>query len=419
MSGNSASDNIRPYDVVILGSGYAGLIAALRLGRPKWGLRIALINGTDQFIERVRLQESIVAPVPARIPSISGFLAGTTIEFIRGKVTSLDADLRRIRITTDIEERELAFDQAVYALGSNIDMDVVPGAAEHAYRLEPGEGPRSAAALRQRLQQKTTRPLSVLAVGGGPTAIEAAGEIRSTWPDCEMTMVSERCGAFREERVEKAVRAELVRLGVKLIDNENVSEVRATGVITKTGRSIDCDVCVWSGGMRSSPIARSAGLATDPKGRIWVGPNLRSISHTHILAVGDAAHPIAPTGAPYRPSSLAAGASGAYVARAILAQRAKQALDPFSFSTLAQAVAIGRFGVLFLLDHDDKQIGFILTGRAARQLRDFLLWVIIYGFKLERRFPGSFYLPGRGRVSWGEANEAIEKAEVAQAAQAA
>jgi NADH dehydrogenase len=55
--------------------------------------------------------------------------------------------------------------------------------------------------------------------------------------------------------VGKAVRGELARLGVKLIDNEIISEVRATGVITKTGRSIACDVCVWSGGMRPPPIA--------------------------------------------------------------------------------------------------------------------------------------------------------------------
>jgi NADH dehydrogenase len=405
---------VQSYDVVILGAGYAGLIAALRLGRQKMGLRVALVNPWDQFIERVRLQEGILAPVTPRIPSISAFFAGTTVEFICGSVMSLDAERRRVRIASDAQEREIAFDQAIYALGSHVDVDTVPGAAAHAYRLDPGDGPRSATALRSRLHQRADRPLRVIAVGGGPTAIEAAGEIKTIWPGTEMTMVSQRCGDFAGVRVEKAVRAELGRLGVILIDGESVTEVRPSEVITDTGRSIACDVCVWSGGMRSSPIARVAGLATDPQDRIWVDPNLRSISHAHILAIGDSAHPIAPTGAPYRKSALAAGASGAHAARVILAQRVKRELQPFSFSTLAQAVAIGRSGVIYLLNPDDRQIGYVIKGRTARRLRDFFLLLVIYGFKLERRLPGSFFLPGRHRVSWRQANDAMQGFHAAQ-----
>jgi NADH dehydrogenase len=415
MNATETMGNTRAYDVVILGAGYAGLMAALRLSRRKWRLRIALVNSRDQFLERVRLQESIVAAVPPRIPSISALVAGTTIDFIRGRVTSLDADHRRIRIATGTQEREIVFDQAIYALGSNIDVDDVPGAAEHAYRLEPGDGPRSAAALRSRLQQNANRPLRVVTVGGAETAVEVAGEIKTAWPATEMTMVSRsRCGDFKGADVEKAVRTELTRLGVGLLDGEIVTEVRPNEVITNRGRSIACDICVWSGGLRSAPVARDAGLATNPQGRILVDPNLRSISHSHILAVGDAAHPIAPTGAPYRLSAFVAAVSGAHAADVILAQRSKRQLQPFSFSTLGQGVAIGRGGVGFFSYPDDKQSLFILKGRTARHVRNFFVWFFTYALKLERRFPGFFFWPGRRRVSWHQASDAVQKVQTAQ-----
>ena len=420
MSVTQTTGTSSSYDVVILGAGYAGLMAAMRLGQEKRGLRIALVNIRDQFLERVRLQETIVAAVAPRIPSISAFVAGTNVEFICGSVASLDADQRCILIATDAHEREIRFDQAIYALGSNIDVNAVPGAAEHAYRLEPGDGPRSAAALRSMLQQNADRALRVIAVGGSETAVEVAGEIKTAWPGAEMTMVSRsRCGDFRGVRVERAVRAELIRLGVRLIDGEVVTEVRSTEVMTDKGRSIACDVCVWSGGLRSAPVARGAGLATDPEGRILVDPDLRSISHPHILAVGDAAHPIAPTGAPYRLSAFVAAVSGAHAADVILAQRAKRQLQPFSFSTFGQGVAISRGGVGFFSYPDDKQKLFILRGRAARHVRNFFVWFFTYALKLERRFPGFFFWPGRRRVSWHQANEAIKKVQTAQKLQTA
>jgi NADH:ubiquinone reductase (H+-translocating) len=79
MNAAEMTKTLPAYDVVILGAGYAGLMAALRLSRKRRKLRIALVSASDRFLERVRLQESIVAPVAARIPSISAFLAGTNI----------------------------------------------------------------------------------------------------------------------------------------------------------------------------------------------------------------------------------------------------------------------------------------------------------------------------------------------------
>lgn len=417
MNPTATCDDTSTYDVVILGAGYAGLMTALRLNRKKQALRIALINASDQFLERVRLQESIVAKVKPRIPSISALLAGTNIEFICGHIVSLDANRRRLRIASDGVDREIGFEKAVYALGTRIDVESVPGAAEHAYRLE---GPRSPAALRAKLQENANRPIRVVTVGGNETSVEVAGEIKTAWPKAEVTMISSsRCGDFKGARVENAIRDGLASLGVKTVDRETVTEVRQAEVVTASGQTLPFDVCVWSGGLRTGAIASSAGVATDPRGRIWVDPNLRSISHPPIFAVGDAAHPLAPTGAPYRMSAFVALSTGAYVADAILAEGTKRQPVPFSFSTYGQGIAIGRSGVGFFSYPDDKQRWFIVTGGAARGIRNFFVWFISYALKLERKMPGFYFWPGRRRVSWHEANEAVQRVRAVQAAQTA
>lgn len=398
------------YDVVVLGAGYAGLMAALRLRGSRQPLRIALVNARAGFVERVRLQESLLTAVAPRIPSIAALIEGTSIVFIRATVTALEAEARRVRIATEDEERTIAFDQAVYALGSTVAVDRVAGVARHAYRLEPGSGERSAAALRARLRKESGRELRVLVVGGAETGIEAAAEIKTGWPQHHVALISRsRCGAFKGPRVEAAARRALTRLGVELIDGEAVTEVGPDAVLTERGRSIACDLCVWSGGMRAPPLAAAAGLATDPQGRILVDANLRSISHPDIRAVGDAAHPLAPTGAPYRLSAFAALASGAYAADAILAQRNCAPLPPFSFSTFGQGIAIGRGGVGFASYPDDAQRFFLITGASARQIRNFFVWLVCGVLRTERRFPGFFFWPGRRRVSWQQANEAAEQ----------
>jgi NADH:ubiquinone reductase (H+-translocating) len=256
--------------------------------------------------------------------------------------------------------------------------------------------------------------LRVVAIEGSETGVEVAGEIKSTWPMMRVTMISRsRCGEFKGERVGQFVRAELARQGVHMIDGETVTEIGSNEVRTKSGRALPFDVCVWSGGLRSPAIARRAGLATDPHGRIFVDPNLRSISHPDILAVGDAARPVAPTGAPYRLSAFVALTSGTHAAEVILAGLANRQLPPFSFSTFGQGISIGRGGVGYMSYPDDKPVLFILQGRTALLVRNIFVWIVAGVLKLELRFPGFFSWLGRKRVSWPSARSAMREVQTA------
>src|SRR4051812_46658908 len=105
------------YDIVVLGAGYAGLMAALRLGRRRLKLRVALINAEAQFVERVRLQEAMVAPVKPRIASLGEYLARTPVTFIHACVRSLDPVRNTVSIEAGDARREIGFTQLIYALG--------------------------------------------------------------------------------------------------------------------------------------------------------------------------------------------------------------------------------------------------------------------------------------------------------------
>jgi NADH:ubiquinone reductase (H+-translocating) len=404
----TGSANSSSHQVVILGAGYAGLMAALGLsGRNRIG-SVALISERDEFVERIRLQEALAGQVPARIPSLAGFLAKTGIAFIRGRVVSLDAAGHCVRVDIGGELREIAFERSIYALGSAVDRVSVPGVSEHAYCLDPGEGERSAGALRGRLAASAGSGLRVVVVGGANTATKVAGEIKSTWPELDVAMVSKSdVGDFHKgSKVQGIVRAELERLGVRLVDQHAVLRVRSGEVVLDSGETMRADVCVWAGGLRAPPIARQAGLAVDDQDRILADAKLSSTSHPHIIAVGDAVHPLAPTGARYRMSAFAAVTTGAYAARRIAREAKGRSPRPFSFSAYGQGVAIGKSGVGFTTFPNDGDAYFLLRGSLARHVRNLFVRALVLFLKLERLLPGSaLFWIGRRRVSWTRARE--------------
>ena len=338
------NEGSRAYDVVVIGAGYAGLMAALRLaaaGAAHDG-DCARERCSDHFIERVRLQESIVAAVAPRIPSIRPSSPGP-IRFVRGHVVgstppgAASGCARRRRAGA-------CFARAVYALGSAIDLERVKGAAEHAYRLEAGE-------VRARSQpcgpgfQRMGSPAS-RGRGGRPRNRDRgrrrnqdrmAG--RRGHHGCRS-----RCGDFKARRVEDAIRGALARLNVRLMDGEAVNEVRPAEILTDRGRAFPTTSA--SGRADSAPaVARAAGLATDPRGEFG-----RSEPPLDLSPPYHGGRRRRPPGRPDRrrlPDVRLRGGGVRCPCRRCHSGEEKRQLRPFSFSAFGQGVAIGRSGAGF------------------------------------------------------------------------
>ncbi|WP_158891370.1 NAD(P)/FAD-dependent oxidoreductase [Amycolatopsis anabasis] len=351
--------------IVVLGAGYSGLIAA-KLAAKRTNAAVTLVNAADRFVERVRLHQLASGQTPRDLP-LADLLKGTGVDLVVDRVTGIDAAERTVRLAR--EARTLGYDVLIYALGSQADLDPVPGAAEHAYAVA---GAEDALRLRDRVAAGGT----VAVVGGGLTGIEAATELAETHPELKVRLVtSGRFGEALSERARRHLGRVFRRLGIELRDGVRVAEVRADGLVLTGGEHVGADTVVWTTGFRVPPVAREAGFAVDARGRMIVDETLRSVSHPEVYGVGDAAAARLPGGGQELRMACATGLPAAVRAAGALADRlAGREPKPLRFRYLNQCVSLGRRdGLIQFVRADDSPVEAVLTGRVAAFYKELIV----------------------------------------------
>src|SRR5690242_19739771 len=124
--------------VVVLGAGYAGMIATNRvlgsLTREE-GQRLALtvVNVRPDFVERIRLHELAAGSRDSVTIPLSQVLHPDA-QLLTGRADLIDPKNGTVHVTTATSEVALAYDYLVYAVGSTAAA-AVPGAGEHSFLL--------------------------------------------------------------------------------------------------------------------------------------------------------------------------------------------------------------------------------------------------------------------------------------------
>ncbi|MFI5781975.1 NAD(P)/FAD-dependent oxidoreductase [Nocardia sp. NPDC051570] len=367
-------------DVVVIGGGYAGVMAANRLTQ-RADVTVTLINPRPAFVERVRLHQ-LVGGSHTALVDLREVLA-ERVRLVVDSVTRIDTAERGVRLAGG---GRVGYDYLIYAAGSGSAEPGVPGAAEFAYPIATFE---EAQRLRPVIEAAPATA-AVTVVGAGSTGIEVAAELaeqgRRVTLACGGTL-----GPYLHPRVRRAVAGRLAGLGVNVLGEAEVAEVTRDAVQLSGGRTLASAVTVWTAGFGVPDLAACSGLSTDAMGRLLTDETLTSVDDSRIVAAGDSA---APSGRPLRMSCQIASPLGAHAADTVLARIAGARPAAINLGYFGQCIALGRrAAALQISAGDDTATRFHIGGRPGAWIKERACRRVIEELVGEAGKPGSF--------SWG------------------
>ena len=370
--------------ILILGAGYGGMMTALRLAKKsnRQQVHIQLVNASPVFVERIR-NHQLAVNQDLKVRRIPDLLQGTGVEFIEARVTAIRPKEKLVLIERNNTSQTLAYDKLVYALGSIVDKDTVPGIREYAYTLDKD----SSQALAQALPDVVTSKGRAVIIGGGLTGIEIATELAETYPLLDVKLITG--GVLGEGVSEKGrtyLREVFAKLDITRLENTPVDAIHEDAVVTSAGDAIDYDVCIWAGGFKALPLAKDAGLAVNAIGQLLIDAEMHSISDADIYGVGDAATFIPEVGFDIRMACATAMPMGVHAADNLAAWLAAKPENPFRFAYVLQCISLGRDeGLVQMVQKDDTPKEQIITGKTGAWIKEQICRYTIFALHTTRR----------------------------------
>jgi NADH:ubiquinone reductase (H+-translocating) len=366
-------------DVVVIGGGYAGALAANRLTQRN-DVTVTLINPRPNFVQRIRLHQLVGGSHDAVVDY--GEVLAERIQLVVDTATRIDAAERSVTLATG---GAVGYDYLIYAVGSASADRSVPGAAEFAYPIATLE----AAQRMRRVLDAAPMTAPVTVVGAGPQGIETAAELAEGGRTVTL-VCGDVLGPYLHPRGRRSVAKRLAKLGVTALEGPDatVTAVTRDAVQLSGGRELPGEVTIWTAGFGVPDLASRSGLSVDAMGRLLTDETLTSVDDERIVAAGDSA---APSELPLRMSCQAALPLGAHAADTVLSRIAGEQPAPVAEGFFGQCISLGRrAGIFQFAQRNDVARGFHIGGRLGAKTKELICESTIKGVVHEARKPGSF-----------------------------
>ena len=377
--------------VVIVGAGFAGLAAAQAFADAP--VEVLLLDRNNYHTFLPLLYQVAAAEVD---PSQIGFPIRTilrpldNVDFMMAEVERIDLEGERV-IT---RQGPVPYDYLILATGSEARFFDIPGAQTTTFTMKSMiDGIELRNHLLSKFEEaslerdaaRRQRLLTFVVIGGGPSGVEYAGALMELidgpltrdYPnfcaaDARVVLVEAapallgampyKLGTYSAERLQK--------MGVEVLLDTAVAEVRPDAVLLADGRAIPTETAVWTAGVGGEGVAARSGLETRANKTVSVLPTLQAPGEPNIYITGDLAA-FEQDGAYLPMVAQVAMQQGEAAAKNILRQMAGEPLQPFSYKDKGSMAVIGRNAAVA-----------DIAGKAFTGFSAWLIWLLVHIMQL-------------------------------------
>ncbi|XP_056386670.1 ferroptosis suppressor protein 1 [Hyla sarda] len=275
--------------VVIVGGGFAGIAAANQLKSS--GIPFVLVDIRDAFHHNVAALRASVESGFARKTFIS-YKDSYQGNFKQGRVVGINLQNNIVVLENN---EEIHFSHLIIATGSD---GPFPG------KFNTFATREMAIQIYEDLVKQVQNAKHVVVVGGGSAGVEMAAELKTDYPDKEVTLIHSRVALADVEllpRVRQTIKEILLQKGVRLVLGQRVSNLDELTLNTvqenmklqldKDSEVITADLVLCCTGLKinSSCYVDAFGDKVASDGALKVNDHLQVEGHNNIYAVGDCA----------------------------------------------------------------------------------------------------------------------------------
>jgi len=385
--------------IVVLGAGFGGLYAAIRLADAYWSdpkTEVLLVDRHNYHLFTPMLTlvaGSAVEPAHVAFP-VRRLLRDHHLDFRRAEVQSIDLNGRQVQTS----EGSLPFDKLVVALGAVTNYFGLKDVETHGFTFKSMP---DAIEIRNNIVDCFERAanqadlelrkglLTFVIVGGGPTGVELAASLHDfihhtlieEYPNLSferdvriiLCEAKERLLPNLEDEIASGATRVLRRKEVELLTNTSIDKVTESGISTKDGREIPTSTLIWVAGVQSNPVAAALDVPKGRAGAVIVDDCLRVPGVEGVYALGDnAAYTDPETTKPLPPDAKVAIQQAVAVADNIVRELHGEEPRPFAYRRFGDMISLGTNSAVA------EVLGVKLSGSAA-----WVLWRTFYLGRLQ------------------------------------